>query len=363
MTRPDSSRAPALEDRSFLLLVIAVSVAFAWILRPFYGAVLWGVIIAIVFRPVYRRVLRSMPERPTLAALATVFVILVLVILPITLVAGMLVQEGVSTYERIRSGELSVGRYFQQVFNALPAWATSLLDRFGLTSLVRIEERLTAILTRSAQFFAEQALNLGQNAASFIVSLFIMLYLLFFLLRDGEALSRRIRNAIPLRADQQRNLAERFSTVIRATVKGNLVVALVQGALGALIFWLLGVGAPVLWGTLMAFLSLLPAVGAAVVWLPVAIFFLATGEVGKGVILIAFGVLVIGLVDNILRPILVGKDTRMPDYVVLISTLGGLAVFGLNGFVIGPVIAAMFISVWDIVATSKAAAREGGHAA
>jgi predicted PurR-regulated permease PerM len=338
-------------------------VAFAWILRPFYGAVLWGVIIAIVFRPVYRRVLRSMPERPTLAALATVFVILVLVILPITLVAGMLVQEGVSTYERIRSGELSVGRYFQQVFNALPAWATSLLDRFGLTSLVRIEERLTAILTRSAQFFAEQALNLGQNAASFIVSLFIMLYLLFFLLRDGEALSRRIRNAIPLRADQQRNLAERFSTVIRATVKGNLVVALVQGALGALIFWLLGVGAPVLWGTLMAFLSLLPAVGAAVVWLPVAIFFLATGEVGKGVILIAFGVLVIGLVDNILRPILVGKDTRMPDYVVLISTLGGLAVFGLNGFVIGPVIAAMFISVWDIVATSKAAAREGGHAA
>lgn len=357
MTPPDSSHAPALEDKSFLLLVIAVSVAFAWILRPFYGAVLWGVIIAIVFRPLYRRLLQSMPERPTLAALATVFVILVLVILPITLVAGMLVREGLSTYERIQSGELNVGRYFQQVLNALPTWATSLLDRVGLTSLVRIEERLSAILTRSAQFFAEQALNLGQNAASFIVSLFIMLYLLFFLLRDGEALSQRIRNAIPLRADQQRNLAERFSTVIRATVKGNLVVALVQGALGALIFGLLGVGAPVLWGTLMALLSLLPAVGAAVVWLPVAIYFLATGEVVKGVILIAFGVLVIGLVDNILRPILVGKDTRMPDYVVLISTLGGIAVFGLNGFVIGPVIAAMFISVWDIVAISRAAAR------
>jgi predicted PurR-regulated permease PerM len=357
MTPPDSSRAPALEDKSFLLLVIAVSVAFAWILRPFYGAVLWGVIIAIVFRPLYRRLLRRMPARPTIAALATVLVILVLVILPITLVAGMLVQEGLSTYERIQSGELNIGRYFQQVLNALPAWATSLLDRVGLTSLVRIEERLAAILTRSAQFFAAQALNLGQNAASFVVSLFIMLYLLFFLLRDGEALAGRIRNAIPLRADQQRSLAERFSTVIRATVKGNLVVALVQGALGALIFLLLGVGAPVLWGTLMALLSLLPAVGAAVVWLPVAIYFLATGEVARGVILIAFGVLVIGLVDNILRPILVGKDTRMPDYVVLISTLGGIAVFGLNGFVIGPVIAAMFLSVWDIVATSKAAAR------
>jgi predicted PurR-regulated permease PerM len=357
MTPPDSSRPPAFEDKSFLLLVIAVSVAFAWILRPFYGAVLWGVIIAIVFRPLYRRLLRSVPERPTLAALATVFVILVLVILPISVVAGMLVQEGLSTYERIESGELNLGRYFQQVFSALPAWATSLLDRLGLTSMVHIEERLSALLTRSAQFFAAQALSLGQNAASFIVSLFIMLYLLFFLLRDGEALARRVRNAIPLRADQQRSLADRFSTVIRATVKGNLVVALVQGALGALIFWLLGVGAPVLWGTLMAFLSLLPAVGAAVVWLPVAIYFLATGAVAKGVTLIAFGVLVIGLVDNILRPILVGKDTRMPDYVVLISTLGGIAVFGLNGFVIGPVIAAMFISVWDIVATSRAAAR------
>ena len=210
-------------------------------------------------------------------------------------------------------------------------------------------------LCRASQYVATQALNIAQNTFDFIVSLFIMLYLLFFLLRDGEALARRIRNAIPLRADQQRNLAERFSTVIRATVKGNLVVALVQGALGALIFWLLGVGAPVLWGTLMAPLSLLPAVGAAVVWLPVAIYFLATGEVAKGVVLIAFGVLVIGLVDNILRPILVGKDTRMPDYVVLISTLGGIAVFGLNGFVIGPVIAAMFIACWDMFSATPEA--------
>src|SRR5687767_13833059 len=168
MTPPDSSRPPAFEDKSFLLLVIVVSVAFAWILQPFYGAVLWGVIIAIVFRPLYRRLLRSVPERPTLAALATVFVILVLVILPISVVAGMLVQEGLSTYERIESGELNLGRYFQQVFSALPAWATSLLDRLGLTSMVRIEERLSAVLTRSIQFFAAQALSLGQNAANFI---------------------------------------------------------------------------------------------------------------------------------------------------------------------------------------------------
>lgn len=209
------------------------------------------------------------------------------------------------------------------------------------------------------QFFAAHAFNVGQNTFDFIVSFFIMLYLLFFLLRDGSELSKNIRDAIPLQEELQRNLSSKFTNVIRATVKGNIVVAILQGALGGLIFWFLGIHAPVLWAVVMAFLSLLPAVGTALIWLPVAIYFLVTGATWKGVVLIAYGVLVIGLVDNILRPILVGKDTKMPDYVVLISTLGGMAIFGLNGFVIGPVIAAMFMAVWDIVATSRAARRIG----
>jgi predicted PurR-regulated permease PerM len=129
-------------------------------------------------------------------------------------------------------------------------------------------------------------------------------------------------------------------------------VAALQGALGGLIFWFLGLHAPVLWGVVMGLLALLPAVGAALIWVPTAIYLLATGSIWQGVVLLTFGALVIGLVDNILRPLLVGKDTKMPDYVVLISTLGGLAAFGLNGFVIGPVIAAMFIASWDIFSES-----------
>jgi predicted PurR-regulated permease PerM len=183
-----------------------------------------------------------------------------------------------------------------------------------------------------------------------------MLYLLFFLLRDSDSLLRQLRAAIPLRPDRLVALAEKFTVVIRATVKGNIVVAIVQGALGGLIFWLLGIHGPVMWAVVMAVLSLLPAVGAALVWLPVAVYLLATGSVWQGLGLIAFGVLVIGLVDNVLRPLLVGKDTRMPDYVVLISTLGGIAIFGVNGFVIGPVIAAMFIAVWGIFASSRQSA-------
>jgi predicted PurR-regulated permease PerM len=353
MASPNSAESPALQDRAFLLLLIVSSLAFAWILRPFYGAVLWGIILAIMFMPLFRRLSQTLHQRRTLAALLALLIILVLVILPLTLLTALLVQEGASTYERITSGQLNLGRYFQQVFDALPAWITNLLDRVGLTSLGRVQARLSAGLAKSLDFFAGQALNLGQNALDFIVSALIMLYLLFFLLRDGDALTYRISNAIPLRAEQQQALASRFAIVIRATVKGNLVVALIQGALGGLIFWLLDIRAPVLWGALMTVLSLLPAVGAALVWLPVAIYFLVTGATGKGIILTAYGALVIGLVDNILRPILVGKDTKLPDYVVLISTLGGIAVFDINGFVLGPVIAAIFVTVWDISSASR----------
>jgi predicted PurR-regulated permease PerM len=175
-----------------------------------------------------------------------------------------------------------------------------------------------------------------------------MLYLAFFLLRDGEQLLRSAARGVPLDLVHQKALAAKFSTVIRATVKGSLVVAIVQGALGGLAFWALDVQGALLWAVLMAFLSLVPAVGAALVWGPVAGFLALQGHWPEAIGLTAWGVLAIGMVDNLLRPILVGKDTRLPDYVVMISTLGGMSVFGINGFVIGPVIAAMFMAVWHI---------------
>jgi predicted PurR-regulated permease PerM len=349
-----------LEDKTFLLLIIAISLAFAWILWPFYGAVLWGAVLAIVFAPLYRRLSRSMRQQRNLAALTTVMIVVFIVILPLTLIAASLVQEASGVYEKFQSGELNLASNFQQVVDALPTWVANLLDRFGLTNLAGVQERLSAGLMKGSQFLAAQALNIGQITLELIVRLFVMLYLLFFLLRDGDELFRIIKDAIPLRAEQQRAVFKKFATVIRATVKGTIVVAVVQGALGGLIFWFLGVRAPLLWAVLMAFLSLLPAVGAALVWLPVAIYFVATGAVWQGLVLIAYGVLVIGLVDNLLRPILVGTDTKMPDYVVLISTLGGIEIFGMNGIVLGPMIAAMFIVVWDLFSASRSAQR--GHA-
>jgi predicted PurR-regulated permease PerM len=349
------ARSEPFEDRVFLYLVLGVSLAFVWILRPYAGAILWATVLAIVFTPLNRHLRERMRQRRTVAAGTTLAIIVVLVLVPVALIIESLIDEGTTVYRRIQSGELDVGAWFRQLYAALPGWAVDLLSRFGLTNLETVQARLSGFLARGAQLIATQALNIGQNTLQFVVALFVMLYLLFFLLRDGDVLSRRIRDAIPLHPERQRNLAGRFTTVIRATIKGNLVVALVQGALGWLIFLILGVGAPVLLGVLIALLSLLPAVGAPVVWVPVAIYLFATGHVWQAVTLAVFGALVIGSVDNILRPILVGKDTKLPDYVVLIATLGGLAVFGANGFVIGPVIAALFVALWEIFAGSRVA--------
>jgi predicted PurR-regulated permease PerM len=355
MNLPPSNESSALETRAFVLLLVVVTLAFGVILLPFWSAVFWGVIIAILFAPLQRRLVRRMGQRRTWAAVTTLAIILLIVTPPLILIVGTLVQESSAVYARIQSGELNFGRYFQEIVDALPPWFTNVLDRFGLGNLVDIQQRLTAVVAQASQLIATQALGIGQNTLEFVVGFFIALYPAFFLLRDGPALTLRIKAAIPLDEPHKLSLARKFATVIRATVKGNIVIAVTQGALGGLAFWVLDVRGALLWGVLMAFLSLLPAVGAGLIWGPVAVYLLVTGSVAQGVGLIAFGVLAIGMVDNVLRPILVGKDTRMPDYIVLISTLGGLAVFGINGFIIGPVIAAMFIAVWDIYVNERRA--------
>jgi predicted PurR-regulated permease PerM len=348
-----------IDESTFLLLLFAVTLAFGWVLYPFYGAVLWAIIVAVIFAPVNRRLLASMPGRQNLAALLTVLLIIAMVILPLAIVATSLVQEATSLFGKIQSGEYDLARHIQRVFDALPAWAVGWLERFNLTNLSGLRETLSSSLMKGGQILAPQALTIGMNTFEFMISLGIMLYLLFFLMRDGRALAESIKEAVPLRADQKSALFSRFADVVRATVKGGVLVAMVQGALGGLAFWFLGVHAALLWAVLMAFLSLVPAIGAALVWVPVAIYFLATGAIWQGLGLIAYGVLVIGLVDNLLRPFLVGKDTKLPDYVVLISTLGGIDVFGLNGFVLGPLIAAIFMVSWEIFVASRRVPRDG----
>lgn len=342
-----------LHQKSFLLFLALISLGFVWILLPYGGAVFWGMILAILFAPLYRWVLVKTRQKPNLSAFLTLLCIVVLVILPLSLVAASLVDQASGLYQMINSGNYNVGSVFKKVMDALPTWVISMLERLDLTNLETLQKKVTAGAAQASQTVAKRAFSAGLDTFDFMVGLCIMLYLLYFLLRDGEALVATIKNAVPLSRKYKQRLFHSFTTVIRATVKGNILVALAQGALGGLIFWFLGVQAAMLWAVLMAFLSLLPAIGAAIVWGPVAMYFLLTGAIWQGVVLTAFGVIVIGLVDNILRPILVGKDTKMPDYVILLSTVGGMALFGLSGFVIGPVVAALFMAAWDLFANAR----------
>ena len=354
MSTSNENVSAILESRALMFLLVVVSVALGWILLPFYGTILWGAIIALLFSPLYRWLLQRLKQRRTSAALLTLLAVLIIVVLPFALVTASLAREVTVIYERLQSGDLNPALYFRELFAALPSWVSSLLDRVGLSDFDVLQARLSAALTQASQFLATQVLSIGQNTFEFVANLCVTLYLAFFLLRDGDVVMRALHRAIPLPTAHKLELVGKFTTVIRATVKGNLLVAAIQGALGGLAFWFLGVTGALLWAVLMAFLSLLPAIGAGLVWLPVAIYFLVTGAIWQGVALTAYGVLVIGLIDNMLRPLLVGKDTRMPDYVVMITTLGGMAVMGINGFVLGPAIAAMFIAVWQIYITTRA---------
>ncbi|WP_095059669.1 MULTISPECIES: AI-2E family transporter [unclassified Pseudomonas] len=343
----------SLRDKSLAILLFLVSIAFIWILLPFYGAVFWAVILGILFAPLQHQLQLKFGWQRNLTTLLTLSICLLIAILPVIILGIFLVQEGTELYKRIESGELDIAGYVLQFKHSLPPYFQNLLDRFDMGELNGLREKIIKSAMSGNEFVATQAFSFGQGTFEFILSFFIMLYMLFFFLRDGAELARKVRMAVPLEENQKRRLQLKLNRVVRATVKGNLVVAITQGALGGLIFWFLDIPSALIWAVLMAFLSLLPAVGAGIIWAPVAAFFLLTGAIWQGVTLVLFGVFVIGLVDNVLRPILVGKDTKMPDYLILISTIGGLAIFGLNGFVIGPLIAALFMSSWAIFIETK----------
>ncbi|WP_227870788.1 AI-2E family transporter [Orrella marina] len=337
-----------LQIRTFLILLVAVSAAFVWLLIPFAGAIFWAIVLAILFIPMQRWLIGVMPNWPNAATLLTMLAAVVIVLMPVSFVAQSVITELIHLYQQVQDGDFRAGDAYEQLVNAVPPSMMPWFERLGLDDVETIKSYISRFASQAVRLVGNQAINVGQNTFMFVLELCIMLYLQFFLLRDGMKLSGLVTNALPLAMEHKARFMSKFATVVRATIKGNVVVAICQGALGGLIFWALGIASATLWGTVMAVLSLLPAVGAGLVWGPVAVYFLATGDIAKGAILGAYGVLVIGLVDNVLRPVLVGKDTRLPDYMVLLSTLGGLTMFGISGFIAGPLIAVLFLVAWDL---------------
>lgn len=340
-------RSPTVQHTSFFILLALVTAAFFGLIRDFLQPVFWAAIFAILFHPLQVKSGGWFRKRRSAAAVLTILVITILVIVPFFLVAVGVTQEGAAMLEHVSKGNGLLGEVSEYLKETIPA-ISNYVAHSGV-DLQKIQEKLSDAAVSASGFLASQMVNVGQLTAGFVINFLLMLYILFFFLRDGDKIVSALIRALPFGDMRERMLFKKFAEVSRATVKGTLVVGVVQGGIGGVAFWILGIEAPVLWGVLMAIFSLLP-VGTAIVWGPAAIILMIQGKMLEGIILILVGVLIIGLVDNLLRPLLVGRGARMPDFLVLMATVGGLTTFGISGFVLGPILAALFLAVWDMFA-------------
>jgi len=348
--------------RAFLLLMVAtISVAFVAMIRTFLLTILLAAIFTGLSYPVYQWLLGRLRGRETPAALSTLVVLLALVVAPLLGVIGAGANEALRVTE-------TIGPRLQQLVDQ-PGELDSRLR--ALPGYHRVEPYRAQILTtagelvRSAGAFLFAALSSTTRAtAVFIVQFFVLLYTMFFFLIGGPGLLRSVLAYLPLSDADKQRMVEKFVSVTRATLKGTVLIGAAQGALGGLAFWAAGIDGPIFWGTVMTVLSIIPGVGGAVIWVPAAIILAATGAVWQGVALGVFCAFVVGSVDNVLRPRLVGHDTKMHELLIFFSTLGGLLLFGVMGFILGPILAALFVTAWEMFGTAfRSALADPGSAA
>lgn len=283
--------------------------------------------------------------RKNAATSVTLLIAVLLVLCPVGGVVVGLYEELQTLAARFDTSHLPPVGSATVLDSTITGVATRAGRVIGLNDTAAIEGKLRQAMGDVDAFAAKQAVAFGKNSLEFAVSAAVMLYVFYFLLREGADIVGRVRDTLPLRERYKNELIDRFEAVVKATVRGNLVVAAVQGALGAVVFAVLGVSNPLLSGAVMAVFALLPAAGPAFVWGPVAIYLFMTGDPWRALALTVAGAALIGVVDNVLRPLLVGRGTRMPDWLVLVSTIGGIGAIGMNGFVIGPLAAGLFITL------------------
>lgn len=332
-----------------LLFIYLIYVVF----QPFLVPLGWAAVFTIMFLPVHHRIRRYIRGRNR-AALVSTLLLTLLIIIPGIFVISAFISQAVGTAQWTQAQWKGGATPLRDMLEkTLPL--QSMLDWLAERNVS--EEEVTALITQRLQqlaaYLARQGGQFAANLLFMLFDLFVTLFATFYLFRDGGELLNRIRRALPLDPHVREGLFYIAQNVLYASVFSGLVVAAVQGALGGLIFWLVGIGAPVLWAIVMAFLSLLPVLGAWMVWVPAAIYLLLTGGYLRAVILIAFGALVIGTVDNVLRPILLSGRAQMNGLLVFISILGGVAAFGLLGIVLGPILVALGSAVLEFYTTDE----------
>ena len=331
---------------TFIILLTAVSLLFATLIIDFILPIFWAIVLAILFGPI-NRYFENIINKPALTSLCTIVLISLLVLAPCFFILTAVTEEILSLVKAIETGEINLERLLISISQLIPA-LTERLNALGYDTNTLIGQ-INNIALGASQYALSLMMSTGENILRVLLLTFVMIYLLFFFLKDGDQIITKCINVFPLDDNQERFLIEKFSSVTKATVKGTIIVGVIQGTIGGVIFALLGIKAAVLWGVLMAFFSILPSIGTAIIWFPAACILFFTGAWLKALILLLAGLFIIGLIDNFLRPYLVGKETQLPDYLILLTTLGGVSLVGLSGFVIGPIIAALFITLWSLL--------------
>lgn len=327
------------------MLVAFISILFFEMIRAFAMTILLAAIFSGLMSPVHKRTTRAVRGRRMVASALTVLFMFVVIVVPLLVLLTLVAGEAVRLTESVRPWVQS------QIHNP-----QQLLDQLGkIPGIDRIEPYRDPILRKAASaaggvgnFMVGSLSALTRGTASFFFHLFLFLYSMFYLLVDGKTLLDRVLYYMPLPDEWERRLVDRFVSVAGATIKGTLVIGVLQGALAGFALFLAGIPSALFWTAVMAVLSVVPGVGTALVWVPAAGYLMATGHVAVAVAVVVWCVLVVGSIDNLVRPRLVGRDTKMHDLMILFSTLGGLLVFGLSGFIVGPILAALFVTVWEV---------------
>jgi len=328
-----------------ILLAFAISLVFFSMIRGFLGALFLAAIASGMSYGVYRRFLRWFKGREALAAVVTILVVLLVIIVPLLAFLGIVAAEAVQVAQGVTPW---VEQQLQQ-----PNELERLLERIPfMDRLAPYQDQVAAKIAewagRIGNFLVNSLAATTRGTALFFFNLFIMLYAMFFFLIDGPAILDKILYYMPLAPEDENRMVDRFVSVARATIKGTVVIGIVQGGLAGLALAVVGIKGAAFWGTIMVVLSIIPGIGTALVWVPAVIYLFAVGQTGAAIGLFIWCAAVVGTVDNVMRPWLVGKDTKMPDLLILLGTLGGLVLFGAKGIVIGPIVAALFVTVWDI---------------
>ena len=337
MQKTDKVSFSKMRSMFFFGMIFLLSIAMLYLFQPFFYPIFWAAVIAVMFYPHYEW-LNNYLKMPSLNAGIMVGVVILTIFVPLTLIITLIVNKAGDLYGKLNLTSTDVTNWITHsplqpyTANIIANW-TNYASEFG---------------QKVSGFVIDNVKSITQNSVGFLFKLFLMFYTLFFFFRDGERILKRLMHLSPLGDQYERMLYDRFTSTARATLKSTLIVATEQGTLGGIIFWITGVPGALIWTILMTAICIIPAVGSFIVWLPISLIMLAMGNIWQGLTILLFGMFVISTIDNLLRPPLIGKDTQMHPLLVLFSTLGGILLFGISGFVIGPVLASLYLAIMSI---------------